>query len=227
MPDERQPASEAVQNYLKIIYELTAGTAGQRAGTSQIAERLAVRAASVTGMLQKLADDGLIDYRKQKGARLTPQGLEIALRVIRHHRLIETFLHEKLGFSWDEVHDEAEALEHAISAAVSQRMADMLGNPRRDPHGDPIPTRHLQMRAGEATCLVDFPAGSRGQIVRISDQKPALLRQAGRLGLRPGVSFAHIGRSSAGIQIRLDGQSQITLVPPPLDGQIYVERENP
>src|SRR4030067_1334393 len=130
----------AVQDYLKAIYELTAG--GEPANTTALATRIGIAPASVTGMIQKLSriKPPLVEYRKHQGVKLTAQGRKAALEVIRHHRLIEAWLVQTLGYSWDEVHAEAEQLEHAISEDFEARIASALGNPERDPHGEPIPS---------------------------------------------------------------------------------------
>jgi DtxR family Mn-dependent transcriptional regulator len=135
-------ASEAVDDYLKAIFEL-AGDGDGRASTASLAKRLSVAPASVTGMLRKLSEDEppSVIYEKHHGARLTKHGRSRALEVIRHHRLIELFLHDSLGYRWDEVHDEAEKLEHAISETLEDRIAERLGHPEVDPHGHPIPRK--------------------------------------------------------------------------------------
>ena len=134
--------SDAIQDYLKEIYKLEA--AGQRATTSALAERLEVSAPSVTAMLKKLATLGLVEHERYRGVRLTERGRRVALEVIRHHRLVELFLVESLGMTWDEVHAEAEVLEHALSEELEARIDRALGYPTHDPHGDPIPDANLE-----------------------------------------------------------------------------------
>lgn len=223
MSSENPSITEAMQDYLKIIYEETAGIPGERATTSAIADRMGIRPASVTGMLQRLAGEGLIDYRKHHGARLTGAGLEAALRVIRHHRLIETFLHKKLGFSWDEVHDEADRLEHFISTAVTQRMADLLGNPRRDPHGDPIPTRHLEVPDRVRKRLVDLSPGDKGTIARLSDHNPVLLQQAAALGVTPSVMLHVIICNDQEVGVEIGPERRQVAIPQDLAAHIFIE----
>ena len=134
--------SEAVENYLKAIYEIEQDSG--RVTTNALAERMVVKPASVTGMIKKLAEGKprLVDYERHRGVSLTPAGRRIALEVIRHHRLIELYLQQSLGYAWDEVHDEAEKLEHVISEEFEDRIAEMLGDPEFDPHGDPIPAKN-------------------------------------------------------------------------------------
>ena len=141
----RRSISQATGDYLKTIYELTREHG--RASTNQIAESLQVTPASVTGMIKKLAsaDPPLVDYQKHQGVLLTEEGKKAALEIVRHHRLLEMFLHEKLGYEWDEVDAEADRLEHFISEEFEERIAQSLGNPQFDPHGDPIPTRDLYL----------------------------------------------------------------------------------
>ena len=142
---ERKSRSQSVEDYLKAVYELT--REAERASTNGLAEYLDVAAASVTGMLQKLAESEppLLEYRKHRGVQLTKEGEKVALETIRHHRLLELFLHEILGYDWDEVHEEADRLEHFISERFEERIAAALGNPQHDPHGDPIPGADLSL----------------------------------------------------------------------------------
>ncbi|MDW8396234.1 MAG: metal-dependent transcriptional regulator, partial [Anaerolineae bacterium] len=135
--------SESMQDYLKVILELI--QSNQRATTNALAARLNVTPASVTGMLKRLAELNLVEYEPYQGAELTPAGRRVALEVVRHHRLLELYLIEAMGYRWDEVHAEAERLEHAISQEFAERMARILGDPKVDPHGDPIPTREGEM----------------------------------------------------------------------------------
>ncbi|MEW6181438.1 MAG: metal-dependent transcriptional regulator [Chloroflexota bacterium] len=182
--------TEAIENYLKAIYELT--SAGRPATTSSLSERLNIKPASVTGMLQHLAglQPPLVEYSKHRGATLTPAGERAALEVIRHHRLIETYLVEALGYSWDEVHEEACRLEHVISEAFEQRIAAALGHPKRDPHGDPIPTIELVMPAEPEFPLPDVEIGASAVVRRVKTSNPALLRHLKGLGIVPGVRLS-------------------------------------
>jgi len=177
----------AVEDYLKAIYEVDEGTAGAPAGTAVLADKLGVTRASVTGMLKKLAagPERLVTYTRYHGVRLTPKGRTAALEVVRHHRLLEAYLTSALGFSWDEVHAEADHLEHVISEDLEERIAAYLGNPAADPHGAPIPERDGSLPLRREVRLSDLEVGSEAVVVRVSDRDPDLLRYLDRLGLRP------------------------------------------
>ena len=174
--------SEAAQDYLKAIWKLQARGG---ATTSTIATELGVSPASATAMLKKLDRLGLVRHELYHGARLTPAGERIALEVVRHHRLLELYLKEALGLSWDQVHAEAERLEHHLSDEVEARIDAALGHPTRDPHGDPIPTAELVLEAGERRTLVDVAVGDQAVIRRVPDSDPELLRYLADLGLVP------------------------------------------
>ena len=178
--------SQSTQDYLKHIFELTEH--GASASTNDLAARLGVAPASVTGMVQKLASakPPLVDYRKHQGATLTEEGQHAALEVIRHHRLLETWLVQTLGYSWDEVHDEACRLEHVISEDFEARIAAALGHPSRDPHGEPIPGADLHMPDDNSTPLSSLRPPQRAVIIRVNASDPALLRHLDELGLVPG-----------------------------------------
>jgi DtxR family transcriptional regulator, Mn-dependent transcriptional regulator len=172
-----------VENYLKAIYRLQ--QSGSPATTNAVAERLGLRAASVTAMLQQLSDQGLADYTPYRGAFLTEAGLAAALRVIRRHRLIELYLHQHLDVPWDHVHDEAERLEHAISPYLEERIDARLGYPQFDPHGAPIPTSTGEIPAQDLVPLYDLPIDTASTVRHIPDDDPALLRYVASLGLTP------------------------------------------
>ncbi len=175
--------SESVQDYLKAIYGLR--HENERATTNALAARLNVTAASVTGMLKKLAELKLVLYEPYQGATLTPAGEKIALEVIRHHRLIELYLIEAMGYSWDQVHAEADRLEHVISEEFEDRISTLLGHPTVDPHGDPIPTKSGEIAESSRNTLSDAAEGSTVRIERVRDEDPALLREVAELGLVP------------------------------------------
>ncbi len=187
-------ASEAVDDYLKAIYRLAGSS--ERASTAALAEQLSVAPASVSGMLKKLseADPPWIEYQKHHGARLTGRGRTRALEIIRHHRLIELFLHSVLGYSWDEVHAEAERLEHAISEQFEDRIARVLGDPEFDPHGHPIPRRDGTLPKRSDTSLVHMEPGTSAKVSRVSDQDPEMLQYLSRIGVMPGVRLHLIER---------------------------------
>jgi DtxR family Mn-dependent transcriptional regulator len=160
-----------------------------RVKTKELAERLEISLPSVTSMLKTLAEEGMVNYRPYKGARLTEAGTKAALRVIRNHRLIEVFLIQTLGYSWDEVHDEAERLEHAVSEKLVSRIDEFLGCPKFDPHGDPIPTAEGEIHRPETMPLSDATPGSRYRVERVLDQEPDVLRYLDKIGLTPSETF--------------------------------------
>lgn len=176
----------SIQDYLKNIYELT--EKGKTAGTNALAARLIVKPASVTGMVQKLASakPALVKYQKHQGVTLTDEGRKAALEVIRRHRLLEAWLVHTLGYSWDEVHAEAEKLEHVISEDFEERIAAAMGNPLRDPHGELIPTADLEMPSDDSTPLSALRAGQSGWVTSVKESEPELLRHLDSLGLVPG-----------------------------------------
>jgi DtxR family Mn-dependent transcriptional regulator len=182
----------AVQDYAKAIYTLEAR--GGTASTNDLATLLDVRPASVSGMLRKLSALGLAEHEPYRGVRLTDRGRRVALEVIRHHRLLELFLVENLGMTWDEVHAEAEVLEHALSEELEELIAAKLGNPTVDPHGDPIPSRELQLAETTAPALVELEPGEAATFVRISDSDPEMLRFLGERGIAPGARLELVER---------------------------------
>ncbi|WP_246422048.1 metal-dependent transcriptional regulator [Nocardiopsis mwathae] len=167
--------STSVEDYVKVIYDLQERGSGP-VTISGMAERLSVSNSSVSGMLRKLGELGLVDHRRYGHVRLTDTGTKAALAVLRRHRLLETYLVEALGYSWDEVHDEAEELEHAVSDKFVDRIAEHLGDPLVDPHGDPIPTRDGRIVERDTHLLSEAGAGTTGVIVRVNDTDPDLLR---------------------------------------------------
>lgn len=189
------PLSHAVEDYLKGIYELQEDMG--KVSTNALAEKLGVKPGSVTGMLSKLAEDEahLVDYEKHKGAVLTEAGRKIALEVIRHHRLIELYLHQALGYKWDEVHAEAEKLEHVISEDFEDRIAAVLGQPERDPHGDPIPRKDGTIAEPCRQPLTNLTSGQVGRVARVRDEDPALLRYLGEIGIIPDATIVVTDKS--------------------------------
>jgi DtxR family Mn-dependent transcriptional regulator len=173
---------EAAQDYLKAIWKLGQGG---RATTSAIADELGVSPASATGMLKRLASLGLVEHERYHGASLTLAGERVALEVVRHHRLLELYLMEALGLGWDEVHAEADRLEHHLSEEVEARIDAALGFPKRDPHGDPIPTAELELVTDPVRRLGELMLGDEAVILCVPDSDPALLRYLGELGLFP------------------------------------------
>ncbi|MBA3671672.1 MAG: metal-dependent transcriptional regulator [Gemmatimonadaceae bacterium] len=183
-PAPAPPLSGPVEDYLKAIYDLE--RVGSAAATNDIADRLAVSPASVSGMVRRLADQGLITHEPYHGVRLTDGGRHAALRTLRRHRIIECYLTEVLGYSWDTVHEEAERLEHAASEQLIDRMANALGDPRHDPHGAPIPSRDGSVVEPLLCTLADAPAGERLRVRRVQDDDSQRLRYLAELGIRPG-----------------------------------------
>ncbi|HSL44613.1 MAG TPA: metal-dependent transcriptional regulator [Anaerolineales bacterium] len=184
-----QTLTISIQDYLKNIYELTEN--GEAASTNALAKKLKISAPSVTGMIQKLASakPALVEYQKHQGVTLTKEGKKAALEVIRHHRLLEAWLVQTLGYSWDEVHEEAERLEHVISEDFEQRIAAAMGHPDRDPHGEPIPTADLKMPFDELTPLSALRPGQIAKVKRVRASDKELLRYLDGLGLVPGVQI--------------------------------------
>ncbi len=168
---------------MKAIWE-TAGA--EAASTKGVAARLSVSAASVTNMFGRMQEMGLVEYERYRGASLTRRGCVEALRLVRRHRLIETFLMEHLGYSWQDVHEEAERLEHAVSDEFTERLAELLGHPGRDPHGDPIPDADGTLAPERSSPLSEAEVGERVRIIKVSDESASVLNHLGERGLVPG-----------------------------------------
>ncbi|SHK95383.1 iron (metal) dependent repressor, DtxR family [Pseudonocardia thermophila] len=179
--------SRATEDYLKTIYHLT--TRGEVVTTGQLAKELGVSSPSVSAMVKRLEDGHLVDRPDPRSLRLTPAGERAALRVVRRHRLLETFLHRAAGVPWDEVHAEAELLEHALSERLEERIDAALGYPTHDPHGDPIPPRAGEHDEDWGTPLAAVPVGHRFRVQRVSDRDSAALRHLGKLGIVPGAEI--------------------------------------
>jgi DtxR family transcriptional regulator, Mn-dependent transcriptional regulator len=197
--------TESVDDYLKAILEL-GGPEEQRVTSNALAHKLGVRAASVTGMLQKLAAQhpSFVKYEKHHGVQLTPAGKMRALEVLRHHRLLERFLHDVLDYTWDEVHEEAERLEHFISEKLEDRMAAKLGDPETDPHGHPIPEKDGALAPRNEVLLSNWACGVPAMVSSVSDRDPSALREMERLGIRPGVAVVvEAGVRSASLLVRI------------------------
>jgi len=201
MPESVTDVTVAVQDYTKAIYTLESRDGS--ASTTGLAELLEVRPGSVSGMLRKLVELGLVEHEPYRGVRLTERGQRVALEVIRHHRLLELFLVESLGMGWDEVHAEAEVLEHALSEELEELIAAKLGDPTVDPHGDPIPTRDLTVAQAETENLYELEPGEAATFARVSDADPEMLRFLGERGITPGARLELIERQ-------------------PFDGPVYV-----
>jgi DtxR family transcriptional regulator, Mn-dependent transcriptional regulator len=191
-----RPTGEGTENYAKAIYHLEQRGDGA-AHTGAIAERVGVTPASASAMVRRMAEDGLVEHTPYHGVRLTPRGQELALEVLRHHRLIEAFL-VRLGMPWDRVHEEADRLEHVISEELEELIARFLGDPTHDPHGDPIPTAELEIDEPDTRRLGDMEPGERGTLVRISDADPEMLRYLAGLGVSLGDPVHVIDRQPFG-----------------------------
>ncbi len=183
MTATKRPPSSSVGDYVKAIWEL-AGTGA--ASTKDVAGRLSVSSASVTSMFGRLQEMGLVRYERYRGASLTRRGLVEALRLVRRHRLIETFLMEHLGYSWQDVHDEAERLEHAVSDEFTERLAELLGHPGRDPHGELIPAADGTLTPERSVPLSEAEVGQSVRILKVGDESSSVLNHLGERGLVPG-----------------------------------------
>jgi len=218
------PISESVDDYLKAILEL-GGSEQARVSSKALADRLRVRTPSVTGMLQRLASErpALVLYEKHRGVRLTAAGKRRAWELVRHHRLLELFLHDVLKYSWDEVHEEAERLEHFISERFEDRVAAILGDPEIDPHGHIIPQKYEAGVFRRETPLTRWPLQTPATVSSVSDRNPAALRELERLGLVPGTVLIVERRNAASsISIRLPRAQDPIRVSLDLAAQIFV-----
>jgi DtxR family Mn-dependent transcriptional regulator len=216
--------TESVDDYLKAILELS-GPEEQRVTSNELARQLGVRAASVTGMVKKLAAQRspFVKYERHHGVRLTRAGKMRALEVLRHHRLLERFLHDCLDYTWDEVHEEAERLEHFISERLEDRIAAKLSDPQTDPHGHLIPERSGAVPKREEIPLSKWVCGVPAVVSSVSDRDPSGLRAMERLGLRPGVSIVvEAGVRHASLLVRIGGHTSAVRLSQDLAGEISV-----
>jgi DtxR family Mn-dependent transcriptional regulator len=189
--------SSAIEDYAKAIYVLETRSVDP-VTTNALAERLEVTAGSVSAMIKKLGELGLVSHQRYHGVRLTASGRRIALEVIRHHRLLELFLAEVLDMPWDRVHQEAEVLEHVLSEELEGVIAAKLGHPTHDPHGDPIPSADFEIDERAMPSLAELDRGAHGVFVRVSDSDPAMLRYLGERGVTPGARFEVVDRQPFG-----------------------------
>ena len=201
--------SSTVEDYVKTIYKIESA-GGSAVTTNVLATRLGVAASSASGMVRKLADVGLVEHERYRGVRLTESGRRLALGVLRRHRLIELYLTEALGMSWDQVHDPAELLEHALTAEVEELIAQKLGDPARDPHGDPIPTRDGRVVEEPTASLAELAPGVGGKLVRVSDSDPEMLRYLTACGVSLGDELEVLERQpfGGGLLVRFAGDVQ-------------------
>ncbi|HEY3249141.1 MAG TPA: metal-dependent transcriptional regulator [bacterium] len=196
--------TKAIEDYLKVIYKLD--QSGEAVTTSAIADRMNVAQASVSNMVKKLARLKLVEHPPYREIQLTPGGRKVALEVVRHHRLLELYLSQVLGVSLDRVDAEAEQLEHVLSEDLEERIAQSLGDPTRDPHGDPIPARDGTVESLQHPVLAGLAPGAKGTIVRVSDSDPAILRDLADSGILPGAEFEVVSTSPRGdLRVRTAG----------------------
>jgi len=220
-----QTLTISIQDYLKHIYELTEN--GESASTNALASKLKIKPASVTGMIQKLASSkpALVEYQKHQGVTLTKDGRKAALEVIRHHRLLEAWLVQTLGYSWDEVHEEADRLEHVISEDFERRIAAAMGHPLRDPHGELIPTADLKMPNDNTTPLSSLRPPASANIRRVDASDPDLLRHLDSLGLIPGARIEVKGYSPYDHNLAIKQGTKSTVLGLSITSKIFVELE--
>ncbi|MFL2870767.1 MAG: metal-dependent transcriptional regulator [Pirellulaceae bacterium] len=205
-------ATLTIENYVKTIYQLVLENDGQPAATGQVASALDVSPGTVTSMLKTLSDSGLAAYRPYEGVILSESGEVLALRVLRRHRLIELFLQNTLELTWDEVHDEAENMEHAVSDLLIDRIDDYLGHPATDPHGDPIPKSDGTIAVGSSTSLAELAPGEKFRISRVMRQDPEFLRELSRIGLQLQSTGVVTGKHATANSIALfTGETSIEL----------------
>ena len=215
--------SESQEDYLKHIYILCENT--DAVSTIALADHLEIKPSSVTNMLKKLSEMNLVDYTPYKGVSLTDSGRLVALEVLRHHRLIELYLTEMLGYGWEEVHEEAERLEHVISERFEERIAEKLGNPTHDPHGDPIPTVDLELPEGPVMYPLNrVEAGVSGNIKRVTSQDKDVLNMLTRLGLTINSPVKLIAQERSGARIQTE--SDQFLIPIDLASIIWISPSN-
>lgn len=218
-----EPLTRSVEDYLKAIYRLSTG--GHPASTSQIAQRLELSAPSVSGMIRRLSDQGLLEHVPYRGVELTAEGRRIALRMLRRHRLIEAYLVAFLDYAWDTVHDEAERLEHAVSDVLVERMAHALGHPRVDPHGDPIPGADGSIVEFIHVPLTDVPVGASVTICRADTTDPGRLRYIADAHLMPGTRVSILDRQPFHGPIALDVGGTERIIGHEIAGLLLCARE--
>lgn len=231
--------TQAIQDYLKAIYKLSEHSSGESEGdgklgavtTNDLARELKVAPASVTNMLKRLSEMNLASYTSYKGVTLSEAGSKAALEIIRHHRLLELYLKEALGYSWDKVHDEAETLEHHISEEFEDRIAAMLGDPSYDPHGDPIPSKNGTVPPTSTTPLAALETGVNAIVSRVSDANPEFLRYCASVGIVPRVEVQILAKtpSSETLTLRIgsSGAAREHVVGSVVAEQVFIENSTP
>lgn len=226
-PSREQPTdglpqvSHAMEDYLKAAYRLKMD--GKPATTQLLADELGVSGPSVTNMVKRLDEMRLLTHTRYQGVELTPAGEKIALEVVRHHRLLELYLAETLGYPWDQVHDEAEKLEHHVSDELEARMDSFLGFPTRDPHGDPIPSRDGVIPEDTDMLLAELADGTTARVVRVSDRDPVQLRYLAELGLIPGAPVTIVERLPFDELTRIEVGDHIHVIGRQLSRSVWVE----
>ncbi|WP_066292622.1 metal-dependent transcriptional regulator [Arthrobacter sp. B6] len=222
--------SSSIEDYVKVIYSFTEWQ-DKPITSSQLAQRLGVANSSVSEMVRKLKDQGLVDHKPYSAITLTGDGVRLALSMVRRHRLIETYLVQQLGYSWDEVHDEAEQLEHAVSDTFIERMAAKLGNPLRDPHGDPIPGADGTVRMPHAHLMNELDQGHTGRITRISDENPDLLRYLSAQEIDLDSEVEVVGRKPFGgalvVRVRSAGKTREYDLADEVTSALWVHSDTP
>ncbi len=212
--------SRAMEDYLKAIYQLD--SSGGKVSTSRLAQQMSCSAASVTNMLQKLSELQLVQYKPYQGVRLTKAGTKVALEVLRHHRLLETYLTEVLGYSWDKVHDEAEELEHVISEEFEDKIDQALGYPTRDPHGHPIPSKEGHVPEEIHDSLWETESGGSVRVSLVSDRDPEALRYLASIGILPRVEIVVVKKAPFNGPIHVQVNETEHSLSEELARQIYV-----
>lgn len=211
LPLIEQRITVSMEDYLKAIYKLEHD--GAPVTTQRLADELKFSGPSVTNMVKRLAEFRLLTHNPYHGVRLTPAGQQVALEVVRHHRLLELYLSEALGYDWDQVHAEAERLEHHVSEELEARMEKVLGFPEFDPHGDPIPSRSGELPTRSDTALTDLDIGHAVVVTRVSDRNPDHLRFLGEMGLKPGTKLTFVEKMPFGGPVRITIEGAEHLVP--------------
>jgi DtxR family transcriptional regulator, Mn-dependent transcriptional regulator len=216
--------TRSVEDYLKAIYRLS--PSGRPASTSEIAHLLELSPPSVSGMVKRLSEQGLLEHVPYKGVQLTVEGRRAALRMVRRHRLIESYLVDFLGYSWDTVHAEADRLEHAVSDTLVERMAAALGHPSFDPHGDPIPTPDGSIAELDCISLSDIPVGRSVELRQVNESQPERLRYIASLGLRPGVIVTVTDRQPFGGPLTVESGGERLIIGRELGQVLLCARED-
>lgn len=219
MPDSYPKVSPSAEEYLLTLYRLE--SAGETVGSSQLAKTFGVKAPSVTGMLRRLHARGWVRYRRYKPPRLTEEGRQVAVRLIRRHRLLETFLFQELDYTWDEVHDEVAQLEHAVSDRLIERIDSKLGYPKHDPHGDPIPDREGHLPDHDMIPLIRLEPGQEAVVGRVDNRSRRVLRTLGDLGAYPGTKVRRLSKEANG-RMKIRVQDRELIVDSAIAGLIWV-----